>query len=453
MNQPKMLWLLHRSYAKQSEEFPQGNYACTPGPALAHGAQQVAMLDRPREGRHGMNCVWTFRRAGAFAGHEPLKRWPRLARRGCRPHPVSHGPQERHDVPETEVAGGRLHREQGRERSLARRTAPDDEHVPISDEQIEEVLADRHPGGRHPHVRAERVPCETKQQTRFDPLVLRPHGLSLCEMHRQQPFVVRGSVTAESGQLRVEHRRMKHRGNVSQQSFPGTSGGDRVSSVALAQLSQEFYFGFRRCPPTALRWREDLRARLPLTLRERGEFVYGTEPVGRYRLVEVAEVTALFPETRAWQEPHPCSPLGAVIGCLALAFRSYWPWQRRAQVAEHVCRELRGPVACVEKQRCIDPVQLREVTLEQATSKYGFADSGMLFEDPAYCAHVERELGRVARLSGASVHQIATSHNPFRTLDQGARGSGSRAVLVWVYDASMLKGAEADLFFADLAAR
>lgn len=218
------------------------------------------------------------------------------------------------------------------------------------------------------------------------------------------------------------------------------------------QLTQDFYFGLRRSPTAARPWREELCARLPLTLRDRGEVVHGAEPVGRYRLAEVAELTALFPETTAWREPHPCPPLGAVVGCLALAFRSYWSWQRRARFAEHICRELRGPVACIERRSCIDPVQLREVTLEQATSKYGFADGGMLFDDAAYLAYVERELGRAARASGASVHRSGTSHNPFRLLDEGARVGGSREASVWVFGASMLQGAEAEAFFSDLAA-
>lgn len=219
--------------------------------------------------------------------------------------------------------------------------------------------------------------------------------------------------------------------------------------MAPIQLTQDFYFGFRTGLPPSRPWREELCARLPMTLRDGGEIVHGTEPAGRYRLVELANLAALFPEAAAWKEPHPCPPLGPVTGCLAVAFRSYWPFPRRARFAEQICRELRGPVACVERRRCIDAVRLHEVTLEQATSKYGFADSGMLFEDAAYLAYVERELERAARSVGASVHAIATSHNPFRLLDKGARIGASRTAAVWVHDAAVFEGPEAAAFFAD----
>jgi hypothetical protein len=45
-----------------------------------------------------------------------------------------------------------------------------------------------------------------------------------------------------------------------------------------------------------------------------------------------------------------------------------------------------------------------------------------------------------------------TSHSPFRFLDKGARAGGSRIVSLWVYDASMLEGAEAVAFFSDVTA-
>jgi hypothetical protein len=75
------------------------------------------------------------------------------------------------------------------------------------------------------------------------------------------------------------------------------------------QFTQDFYFGLRTGSTPARLWHEELRARLPLTLRDRGEAVYGAEPIGRYRLVEVVELAEMFSARSKERRQRRSSPM------------------------------------------------------------------------------------------------------------------------------------------------
>jgi hypothetical protein len=211
-----------------------------------------------------------------------------------------------------------------------------------------------------------------------------------------------------------------------------------------------FLFGFRSRKVPSGRWQEAVRDRCGLDL-QRGRAHWCDEFVGDYRFVELVDFTSGRSDTEQWLAPHPCPPLGSLHGLLSIRWRSSLPVKKRVEVAERVCFELCGPVINTETGEVFDPVQMKSFHLENLTSKWGFSDGDVFFDDAEYRVYVHRVLGGIARRSGVDVSDVATSHNPFRTFDANdarrTRGA-SKTVELWCFDRLRFRESELEPFFA-----
>lgn len=212
----------------------------------------------------------------------------------------------------------------------------------------------------------------------------------------------------------------------------------------------EVWFGYRTGNVPSGGWQQAVRARCGLDL-QRDQAFWSGELVGAYRLVELGELLAGRTDGERWTAPHPCPPLGLLRGFLSLRFRASLPAKKRIALAEHLCFELRGPVLHTGTGEEFDPVQHKQLPLENLTSKWGFHDGDIFFDSAEYRDYVHREISRVAHRSGVDVIEIATSHNPFRTTSgkeaRRARGA-SKVVELWCFDRFGFHEAALGPFFA-----
>jgi hypothetical protein len=168
-------------------------------------------------------------------------------------------------------------------------------------------------------------------------------------------------------------------------------------------------------------WRDDFRARLAEAswrdcLDATGELRdYGGRPIGRYQLLEVAEVEARWGDAAWFGVDSDCRFVGPVAGFLN--WESWMDAERALGFARDLLWATRGYLARTDRPDRFEAIVEEDFPLRDAASNHGFHDGDFFLHDvPGYAEYVrDRIIAAVAALGlQPELFNGGTSHNPHR---------------------------------------